>query len=270
MKDLGINPADIQPWFPHEQDAPYVRIRVPEDQTSSWIGTLRMAIRRCYVDDDLLEARSAQTGYSKATLLASRLPPLGATMAGDFGEILVFLYHAARQYPREVIGPKKWRMKQDSTKPAPGSDVVHFIVPEWPEATEDDCVLCSEVKTKSTDGNSSPITAAIEDCRKDRIGRLAKTLVWLKGRALMEDLGSTTLPLLDRFINATDYPSAQKRFHAVAVVCSSLVDAELATAPSELPDDHTVVVISVPALKDRYQEAFEAAAASVAAGAESA
>jgi hypothetical protein len=185
-------------------------------------------------------------------------------MAGDFGEILVFLYHAAVEPGVELIGPKKWRLKQDRTKPAPYSDVVHFVLPHWPTPSTDDRILCSEVKTKSTNGDSTPIRAAITDCLKDRTSRLAKTLVWLKERALHEELGSTTVAHLERFTKATDYPLAQKQFRAVALICASLVDEELAEAPEEEPNDHTVVVIAVPNLKQRYEEVFDAVHATVA------
>lgn len=184
-------------------------------------------------------------------------------MAGDFGEILTYLQHAAHHHPAAVIGPKKWRLKQDRTKPAPFSDVIHFVLPSWPQPTEDDLLLCSEVKTKATNGDSTPIAAAIADCEKDRISRLAKTLVWLRERALGEDLGSTTIEHLDRFINATDYPRAQKHFRAVAVVCSCLVDEELLNAPTEAPTDYGVVLISVPDLKSVYEAVFSAAHATV-------
>ncbi|MBM4291364.1 MAG: DUF1837 domain-containing protein, partial [Deltaproteobacteria bacterium] len=92
----------------------------------------------------------------------------GATMAGDFGEILVYLYQSVRELPVEALGVKKWRLKQDRTKPAPHSDVVHFVLPSWPMPSDKDVLLCSEVKTKSTDGDSTPIQSAIADSEKDR------------------------------------------------------------------------------------------------------
>ena len=98
-------------------------------------------------------------------------------MAGDFGEILVMLYHAALEQPTEILGPKKWRLKQDRTKPAPYSDVVHFVVPSWPQSSDQDRILCSEVKTKSTAGNSvlAPVAvdqaASLCSCGHETIGR---------------------------------------------------------------------------------------------------
>lgn len=264
MLDLGIDTTILPLWFTIDHDSPYVLVRVSDEHAAAWADVLGVPVRRCYIDDALLDRRAQATGRPKSDLVAAKLPDRGSTMAGDFGEILVFLYHAAAEPGVELIGPKKWRLKQDRTKPAPYSDVVHFVLPHWPEASADDRILCSEVKTKSTNGDSTPISSAIADCEKDRTSRLAKTLVWLKERALHEDLGTTTVAHIERFTKATDHPEAQKQFRAVAVVCASLVDDELADAPEEEPTDHTVVVIAVPDLKQRYEDVFDAVHATVA------
>jgi hypothetical protein len=264
MRDLDLNIDELLASFPREADSPYVLVRVPDDQADAWHEALAAGVRRCYVADDFLDARAAQIGLSRADVLASLLPDQGAVMAGDFGELMVFIFQGASEHPSAVIGPKKWRLKQDRSKPAPYSDVVQFIVPAWPDASGEDRILCSEVKTKSTSGDSTPIASAIADSEKDRIGRLAKTLVWLKERAILEDLGTTSIAHLDRFIEATDHPPAQKEFRAVAVICTSLLDNELEAAPEIEETDCSVVVIAVPDLKRRYEALFNAAHASVA------
>jgi hypothetical protein len=185
-------------------------------------------------------------------------------MAGDFGEIVVYLYQGAREHPNVAYGATKWRLKQDRRKPAPHSDVVHFVLPSWPNPSEDDLVLCSEVKTKSTNASSTPITSAIEDSKKDRASRLARTLVWLRERALTEDLGDVELAHLERFINATEHPPAKWRFRAVAVISEELLDAELTSVPTQIHSDCTLVVISVPNLHEIYGLVFTAALAAVA------
>lgn len=263
MRDLGVDVSAIAPWFADEHQSPYVFVHVSDEHAAVWADVLGAPIRRCYIDDTLLEARAQATARPKSEIVAAKLPDPGSTMAGDFGEILVFLYHAAVEPGAELIGPKKWRLKHDRTKPAPYSDVVHFVLPDWPQSSEQDRILCSEVKTKSTAGNSSPVKEAIADCEKDRTSRLAKTLAWFKERALIDDLG-TTVDQLDRFIKAIDHPPAQKQFRAVAVVCASLVDDELEDTPDEEPADHTVVVIAVPSLKQRYEEVFDAVHMTVA------
>lgn len=264
MRDLGINTAAITPWFAHERQSPYVMVRVSDQHAAAWAEELCVPIRRCYIDDALLDERAQVTSLSKSELVAAKLPDRGATMAGDFGEILAFLYHAAVEPGVELFGPKKWRLKPDRTKPVQYSDVVLFVLPHWPEASTDDRILCAEVKTKSTAGISTPISSAIADCEKDRTSRLAKTLAWLKERALYEDLGTTTIAHLERFIRATDYPEAQKQFHAVAVVCANLVDDELVGVPDQQPENYALVVIAVPNLKQRYEEVFDAVHRSVA------
>ena len=264
MEDLGVDIEAIAQWFTGEQQSPYVLVRVSDEHAAAWTDILGVPVRRCYIDDAVLDARAEATGLPKSELLAAKLPDRGPTMSGDFGEILVFLYHAAAIPEAELIGPKKWRLKQDRTKPAPHSDVVHFVLPEWPQSSTDDRILCSEVKTKATPGAFSPISKAVADCEKDRTSRLAKTLVWLKERALFEDLGTTELAHIDRFIKSTDHPEAQKCFYAAAVICSALVDGELTEAPDEQPTDHTVVVIAVPDLKRHYEEVFDAAHSTVA------
>lgn len=257
--DLGFDFARAAPWFRHERDTPYVLVRVSDEHAKRWADDLGLAVRRCYVSDSIINERAGALGVDKAEIIAARLPDGGATMAGDFGEILVYFYQGAEVLPAAALGPKKWRLKQDRTKPAPHSDVVQFVLPKWPQSSANDVLLCAEVKTKSTDAGSTPIQSAIDDCGKDRTSRLTRTLVWLRERALLEPLGDVQIAHLDRFIKATDHPQATKRFGAVAVICQSLVDEELKSAPKTVSPEYTVVVIAVPDLKNVYSAIFDAA-----------
>jgi len=192
MNELGLDANQALSWFLHESNDPYVLVRVSAENANGWTVALRDAVRRCYLTDALLESQALaledelQGTFEtrQAAIINSKLPDPSATRAGDFGEILVYAYQAARALPRATIGPKKWRLKQDRTKPAPCSDVVHFILPTWPAASDQDEVLCAEVKMKSTAGAATPIQDAIADCAKDRTSRLSRTLQWLKERAL--------------------------------------------------------------------------------------
>lgn len=263
MDDLGFDIETALGWFPHEQEAPYVLVRVSEEHAQAWANAIGVAVRRCYVSDAIVQARAAALGVPEANIIAAAMPDRGSTMSGDFGEILVYFYQAAQELPNQSIGPRKWRLKQDRTKPAPHSDVVHFVLPNWPTPSADDRLLCAEVKTKATDGAFTPISKAIDDCKKDRTSRLAKTLVWLRDRALLGDVEDVEIAQLERFINATDHPEATRRFRAVAVVCEDLVDGELGDAPGAADAAYTLVVISVPELKDRYQSVYDAAMVAV-------
>jgi hypothetical protein len=266
MRDLQVDLDLVKSWFVEDSDADAVvmLIRPSEAVEESWLTDFTNAARRCYASDEFLDRRAAELGRPRADVLAARLPDRGAVMSGDFGEIFAFFLLGSLAHPDEVIGPKKWRLKQDRTKPAPQSDVVQFVLPDWPDSSESDRVVCAEVKTKATDGASTPISAAIADSTKDRLGRLAKTLAWLKERAIVGDLEPGMLELVDRFLEAVDHPHAAKQFWAIAVISTSLVESELTAAPEVAPDDCIVAVVAVPDLKSRYEQVFEAMLASVA------
>ena len=265
MIDLELDLEQVGCWFTHAADTPYVLIRVSPEHAKAWADALGLAVRRCYITDAVLAKSAEGHGLAQSEVIAAKLPDAGSTMAGDFGEILVYFYQAAREHPRIAIGATKWRLKQDRGKPAPYSDVVHLVLPSWPTPSTDDIVLCSEVKAKSTKGAFAPIKKAIEGCEKDRTSRLADTLVWLRERAYTEDLGDLKIEHLNRFIDAIDHPPAEKRFRAVAIVAEDLLPGELEDAPKQSPTGYTVVVIAVPELKATYTAVFEAARQAIVA-----
>jgi hypothetical protein len=268
MEELGLDGTAAVRWFSHASEARFVVAEVDDQTAAQWDQQLRDAVRRCYIADSLVTRSAAEHQVKQAEVIASRLPDAGSTMAGDFGEILVYIYHAARCLPAKFFGPKKWRLKQDRTKPAPYSDVIHFSLPQWPVATEDDSLVCSEVKTKSTDSGGDPIGDAIADSEKDRISRLAKSLVWLRESALTKDIGALQREQLRRFIDTTEFPPARRYFCAVAVICASLAQAELATVGSRLPTNCALIVVIVPNLKATYTAVFQAARSSLVAEAD--
>lgn len=259
MDELGIDFVDAVPWFPHDQEQPYVLVRISAQSVAQLSALIGEPLRRCYISDEDLDAAAQQHGVPRAEIVRSKLPDAGATMSGDFGEVLGYFYQAVRELPSTAIGPKKWRLKQDRTKPAPKSDVVHFVMPNRPHASDADAILCSEVKAKATGAPSTPIASAIVDCKKDRTSRLASTLVWLRERALTTNLGDVDIPLLDRFINAVDSQPVAKRFRAVAVICNGFLNDELAAAPNVADPEFTLVIIGVPNLHATYTAAYAAA-----------
>jgi Cap4 SAVED domain len=266
LDELGVDIQIIINCFPHTHFVTYDLVRVSNEHARMWADDLKVAIRRCYVTDAALDSNARRLGVHPTQILSAKLPDAGSTMAGDFGEIVTYLYHVVRENPKRVFGPKKWRLKQDRTKPAPHSDVVQFVLPMWPLASQEDVLLCSEVKTKSTAGASAPISSAIEDCAKDRTSRLARTLVWLRERAMGEDLGAVNTEQLNRFINAIDYPPAKKCFYAVAIICSTLLDSELVDAPLKASAEYSLIIITIPDLKTIYTSVFESVHRSVASG----
>jgi hypothetical protein len=259
LDDLGFDPLNVRDWFAREVYAAYTFVTVPEEIVQKWSDALCVPIRRCYICDESLKEWAAKRGVAPSQVLSALLPGPGSVMSGDFAEILVFVYHASRPELSGAFAPRKWRLKSDRTKAAPYSDVVYFLLPSWPVASEADELVCSEVKAKATASSASPIRAAIEDSAKDRVSRLARTLVWLRERALTTDLDALTLPILNRFLDAADQPPFLRRFNAIAVISDDLVSDELDDIPSERSSEFDLTIIAVPQLRDAYSRVYDAA-----------
>ncbi len=252
-----MNLAEVSTFFGEAHSAPYVLVTIAEDRAAEWTELLGVPARRCYISDGKLKAIVDEKGHSYETVVQAVIPDEGSVMAGDYGEIVTALYLASCAHPAEVLEPKMWRLKSRRTKASEGSDVVQFQLPHWPVASDEDTIVCAEVKTKSTNGTSTPVKSSIEDSRKDREGRLLKTLLWLKERAIVGTLGTVDLDHIDRFVKATDHPPAIREFRAVAVISSELLEKELADVTVPEPTECTLVVISVPDLKANYESLYK-------------
>lgn len=261
MQEMGIEPATAVTWFPTTPGRPYALIRVQANISATWPNDLAIAFRRAYISDRTIAEMAELRERPPKTILESVLPPAGPVMAGDFGEILVYLFQGSSHAPENLHGQKKWRLKETRTHAAPYSDVVHFYLPEWPTPSASDVLLCSEVKVKSTRSNGDPIADARRDSKKDQVSRLAKTLVWLQERA-MTNL-EINVDQIDRFSNATEHPPYSKRFHAVAVIDDEFLDEEIGKIVTPLDQDCDLVVIAVPTLHATYTAVYEACSTSV-------
>lgn len=244
-------------------DTPFLVVRAEAAESEKWAELLGVPARRCYIADDKLVERARTANVGGSAIAAAKIPDPGSVMSGDFGEILTAFFFAARTLPAVSIDPVRWRYKADRTKAAPYSDVVQMVLPVWPESSEKDRIVCAEVKAKATKGSFDPIEAAGIGSASDRGGRLVNTLEWLKDKALTEGSDVVQIAQLDRFIRAVDHPEASREFCAVAVIDSKFVDDEVAkgTAPDEAAAC-VLIVISVPELKVRYTELFDAIVAS--------
>lgn len=262
MKELGLDLAEVSTFFIEQHDDPFVLVKVEPNRTDEWTKLLGVPARRCYIADERLQAIVDAQGHPHQVVVETKIPPRGSVMAGDYGEIMAALYLAANAHPEETLEPKMWSLKADRTKASQGSDVVQLHLPDWPNTSVNDRVMCAEVKTKSTNTNATPIADALADSAKDRESRLAKTLTWIRERAIMGDTTTVTVDHLNRFIKMDENLPAKFEFRAVAVISSELVaDAASADVFSaiELPpkDICTLIVISVPDLKNNYQNLFD-------------
>jgi hypothetical protein len=217
---------------------------------------LGVPARRCYISDEELTARARAAAVAGSHVAAAKIPDPGSVMSGDFGEILAAFYLASQSLPTVTIDPVKWRYKADRRKAAPHSDVVQLLLPSWPEASNEDRIICAEVKAKATRSQFDPIQDAGAGSALDRGGRLVNTLNWLKDKALTDGSDTVEVAQFERFIAAIDHPEHIRDFRAVAVIDAGFVDDEIAKGTAPEPGECTLVVISVPDLKKRYTELF--------------
>lgn len=262
MKELGLDLAQVSAFFVEQHADPFLLVKVDASRTEEWTQLLGVPARRCYIADERLQAIVDAQGQTHQVVVGTKIPPKGSVMAGDYGEIMTALFLASREHPNETLEPKMWSLKADRTKASQGSDVVQLHLPDWPRASTNDSVVCAEVKTKSTKTNATPIADALADSTKDRESRLAKTLTWIRERAILGDTTTVKVEHLDRFIRADENPPANFEFRAVAVISSELVadaTSHEVFADLELPskDVCTLIVISVPDLKENYEKLFE-------------
>lgn len=260
MREMEVEPATALTWFPKAGGEPYTLIKVLPGISAEWPQGLAAAFRRAYISDKKISDMAALRKRQPSEILGAVLPPPGSVMAGDFGEILVYLLQGSSYSPQNLYGQKKWRLKETRTHAAPYSDVVHFHLPDWPMASSADVLLCSEVKMKSTPSKGDPIADARHDSKKDRVSRLAKTLVWLKERAMTDP--EIEVEPIERFLSATEGPAYAKQFQAVAVVDEEYLDAELAKIVLPHDQDCDLVVITIQTLHATYTAVYEACIAS--------
>jgi hypothetical protein len=259
---LGLDLEAFAASFIEVSNTPFLVVRAEAAETENWAELLGVPARRCYIADDKLVERAAATNVGGPAIAAAKIPDPGSVMSGDFGEILTAFFFAARMLPAVSIDPVRWRYKADRKKAAPYSDVVQMVLPAWPESSAQDRIVCAEVKAKATRSSFHPIEAAGIGSASDRGGRLVNTLEWLKDKALTEGSDVVEIAQLDRFIQAVDHPAASREFCAVAVIDSKFVDDEIAKGTAPDAAECALIVISVPELKARYSELFDAIVAS--------
>ncbi len=255
-----IDLDDITMWFIEHQKpngAIDVRTHILDDSKHALLERFFVSkIPECYIPANTLATRVDETGLSASEILQNKLPDPGSVMAGDFGEILTLFYlGSALNGSLEKI--KKWQFKQDRTKPAPHSDVIILHRKDPNIASKDDFVICAEAKVKSTQSTFCPIEKSIDGYNADKTGRLARTLVWLKEKAI--DQGSSeSINYIRRFTDAHLNTGFKKNYKAVAIIDRKFLDQELQKS-LELPEqseEFEIIVIGITDLKLFYERTF--------------
>lgn len=241
------------------EDALPVRCHILQDECAQELEDfLVVSLPECYFSASELKSRADETGLSPTELLGNKFPSQGSVMSGDFGEVLTLFFLSSEREEKTTL-IRKWRYKQDRTKAAPHSDVIILHRASTKKATEKDFVICAESKQKATKTTFQPILKAIEGFVSDSTGRLARTLVWLREKAIDQE-SAEAIHYLKRF---TVDPTVKysKYYKAVAVIDRDLLDGEI-TQKINIPeqsDEFEVVVLAISDLKNLYETSFSRA-----------
>lgn len=218
----------------------------------------------CYTTKKHTKQRVKETGFSVCQIIANKLPEPGSVMSGDFGEVLT-LFFLSSERTENATSIKKWRYKENRLKAAPLSDVILLYREFADKASKNDFVICAEAKQKATKSKTFfPIEKSIEGFEQDRTGRLARTLAWLKEKAIDQE-SSKNIEFIKRFTSDHLSVEYKKHFKAVAIVDRELLDEELTRQLKLPPQDESfeVVVLGIDKLKLLYETVYSRAQAEV-------
>lgn len=246
-QNIPFDTEVIVPWFSdHQKPNGAIEVRahiLDDDKLPHLEDFLSRTIPDCYISRTELEERVNATGLSASEILKNKIPDTGNVMAGDFGEILT-LFYLGSERSEPVKKLRKWRFKQDRKKPAPHSDVVILYRERTDQATYNDFVICAESKVKSTNSNSRPIEKSIEGYVSDKTGRLARTLVWLKEKAIDHE-NPEDISYITRFTDNHLNKAFKKNYKAVAIIDRSFLDEEITRALVLPPQNEEFEVIVI-------------------------
>ena len=256
---------DISDWF-EEHILPDGAIDasvyiVPKDKRQLVADYLVSKIPDCYISQQTINTQMQRTGLSKTEVIQNKLPDAGNVMSGDFGEILTLFFLGS--YEEEQLKKiQKWRFKQDRLKAAPHSDVILLNCSDPTAPSENDYVICAEAKAKATPSNSyHPLEKAIEGYKSDKTGRLARTMAWLREKAIEGDIGAD-IAYINRFTLGATSTTFLKMHKAIAIVDFNFLNEEL-VKQLEIPpqnDEFELLAIGISDLKALYEECFFRAA----------
>lgn len=214
----------------------------------------------CYISNETINLQMQRSGLSRTEIIQNKLPDRGNVMSGDFGEILT-LFFLGSNGNGNLKKIQKWRFKQDRLKAAPHSDVILLNCSDPTSPSENDYVICAEAKAKATASNSyHPLEKAIEGYNSDKTGRLARTMAWLREKAIEGDIGAEIADI-NRFTLGATSTTYLKEHKAIAIVDFDFLDQEL-VKQLEIPTQNTefeLIAIGISDLKALYEECFSRA-----------
>src|SRR4030095_8778859 len=174
---------EILPHFQRQNYAGFILYRLNPSEWIDFVNKLTTDTRLCYIDNSNLHTLCQKRKVPPGDFLDKYILPLKPTIqSGDFGEILSYFIVIENHKKKGIhlVGPRKWRWKEDRNKPSPGSDSILFSMQNSNKPSPQDHLVSIESKMKSVASKKCRIQEAIDGAAKDKLTRLVKSLIWLE------------------------------------------------------------------------------------------
>lgn len=219
-----------------------------------------------YISEEDIFRLASEMKKSRTEIINDFMPTKNNIRSGDFGEMIcALLLHDEHGKDLYYLHPK-WRWKYPE-KPASGTDVILLKFMNG-KPSDDDCLISSECKTKSTKNNGFfPIAESIEGAVKDRKTRICATLkqyeYQLKQCLLKKDCKISEvhkhITLVNRYRKPIEYGSYKKNINATTIIEKVFAEEEKLKAAQHLEKDLgiNIIILSIPNLKQTLQTLYE-------------
>lgn len=232
----------------------YILYQLKKGEIDNVLKKLSKPARLCYISNSDLAKLSGQRGIKASEFLEKYIyPDEPSIMSGDFGEIFSFLVVIERLSNKGYLlfAPRKWRWKEDRNRAALGSDAVLFHIADNKKPSSKDFVVSIESKMKSVKSKEHRIQTAIDHAAKDKLSRLAKSIIWLEEKHARNG-NEIDRKKIERFKDPSTYGPFQKHHKAIAIIDNAFESEEITPV---INNTHgvTAIIFSIENLKTVYE-----------------
>ena len=240
--------------FINEKTDAFSIYRLKPENRDDFLKDITVEFRRCYITDKFLDEKAKENNLTKQEFIAEYiLPSEGNIKSGDFGEMLCYFF-VTEHFAHKgffLVAPRKWQWKEDKDKATPFSDVVGFYCEDKKAPSENDFIVCVESKMKATKSVKHRIQEAVDGAKKDKLTRLAKTLIWLEGR-YAKDGDSNMRKFIERYSKPVGKKTYHKFHKAFAILDKKFEDLEF-TKPINNTDGIAIIIVTMEELQKIYE-----------------
>ncbi len=222
--------ADITKYFTENKNTykkqGIVVFDFDDTKAEDFITDCIIPFRNAYISDEILNRSVDNNISTREEAIGDILPTEAKIKSGEFGEILMCYLAQKFLAPAANIVPLKWRWKENRDQPSHLTDVILLKCAYANNPQTTDYIYTVEVKSAATPikqgSPKSPINDAIEDALKDKNGRTAKTIIYLR----------------QQYINREEIDNAKKtkRFEdGVSVTYNRFINAAIVVEKNSLP-----------------------------------